>query len=196
MRLVRLHTAALIAFGVLLSACTGTSSDTTLPTNTTLAPTTTATEAPTTTPSPATSSTAGSVDDEAEGSGCTPGDGDLPDGEWYGEVASVSDDEIEFDLACWFTGDAAARAAADDGEESPPPNDYYVRNANTTLRNVPVGDEVMVIWYPQFGDPNSEATVSYDEWHDALAGRGELIPGIWIEIEEGAISDIREQWVP
>jgi putative ABC transport system permease protein len=91
---------------------------------------------------------------------------------------------------------AAADAAAEDGQESPPPNDYYVRNLNTTLRTVAVGDDVMVVWYPEIGDPTSETTIAYDEWRDALADRGEFTLGIWIEVENGVISHMREQWVP
>ena len=198
MRRFRLPTTALVVAATLIAACSGETSNTTLPTDTTLAPTTTSTDTPTTNapPTTTTSTIPSSVNDDAEGSGCTPGAGDLPNGEWYGGVASVSADEIEFDLACWFTGDAAARAAAEDGEESPPPNDYYVRNVNTTLRTVPVGDEVMILWYPQFGDPTSEATITYAEWRDVVDDRGEFMAGIWIEVEGGAITSIREQWVP
>lgn len=201
MRRIRPRTIALIvAATALSSACSGTTSDSTAldgTTTTTEADTSTTGAAVTTTTAPPTT-TAVSVNDEAEGSGCTPGEGDLPDGEWYGVAAEVLADEIEFDLACLFTGDAATRAAAEDGEESPPPNDYYVRNVNPTLRTVPVGDGdgVTVVWYPQFGDPTSEATISFDEWREALADRGDFIPGIWIEIEDGVISEVREHWVP
>lgn len=189
-----------LAVAVSFSACTNATGDTTVPqdtTSTSLSDDDTTTSAFSgSTIAPVTTTTAGSVNDRADGSGCTPGEGELPDGEWYGEIDSVSADEIEFDLACWFTGDAAVDAAAEDGQESPPPNDYYVRNQNTTLRTVPVGDDVMVVWYPQIGDPTSETTIPYDEWQSALGDRGELTLGIWIEIDNGVISHIREQWVP
>ena len=189
---------ALVTATLLLAGCSGETGDTTLPPDTTTKsePDTTTTVAPTTTSVPAAPSTTSPRDDGAEGSGFAPGEGDLADGEWYGEATSVSANEIEFDLACWFTGDAAARAAAEDDEESPPPNDYYVRNVNTTIRTVPVGDEVSVVWYPEIGDPTSETTISYQEWLDALDDRGGLMLAIWIEIEEGVISSIKEQWVP
>ena len=83
------------------------------------------------------------------GSGCTPGDTvSLPEGEWYGVVVSASLSGIEFDLACWFTGEAAVTAAAEDGAE-PPPNDYYVRNDNPQIRSLPVSSETEVVWYPR-----------------------------------------------
>lgn len=187
---------------LVLAACTSGSSEattttstavtsTTQPVSTTTIPgtTTTDTSGPTTT-------TGGSVGDGASGSGCTPGEGDLPDGEWYGLVAGATETHIEFDLACWFTGEAAVKAAAEDGEESPPPNDYYVRNANPELRNVAVDSDIEVTWYPQFGDPGSEAVIAYEEWVGALADRGEFLPGVWIEIQGGEVTEIREQWVP
>jgi hypothetical protein len=114
----------------------------------------------------------------------------------YGEVASLTTDEIEFDLACWFTGDAAIQAAEEDGEESPPPNDYYVRNANPATRLVPVDAAATVVWFPEFGDPNSEATIAYADWVGSLGERGDFTPGIWIETTAGEVTTITEQWVP
>lgn len=175
---------------------TSTSTSTTVPAATTTTPATTTSSEATTSTSAATttSATAGDTNDLAEGSGCKPGGGPLPDGEWYGLVVSRSDDSLEFDLACWFTGDAAVLAAAEDGEESPPPNDYYVRNANPETRDVPVASDIEVVFYPD-GDPTNEDTVSYEEWATLVAQRGYEL-GVWIEVEEGVIAEIREQWVP
>jgi hypothetical protein len=188
---------------VLLAACgNGQSTDTTNPTTTTTTLPTTTSE-PTTTAPPTTVTTAStsttetsvpSTDDLAGGSGCSPGDGALPDGEWFGFVTARGEDSLEFDLACWFTGDAATEAAAEDGEESPPPNDYYVRNANPDTREVPVGELVEVTFYPD-GDPNNFAEIDYDDWGDMVATRGFEL-GVWLDVEDGAIDEIHEQWVP
>ena len=161
----------------------------------TVAPTTSTTVAVTTTIAAATTTTGSSVTDQAEGSGCSPGPGPLGDGEWYGYVVTAEPSSVEFDLACWFTGDAAAQAAAEDGEESPPPNDYYIRNDSDTLRTVPIGAGAEVIWFPEFGDPTSEATTTYEEWIAAIEGR-EFEVGTWLTIEGGEVVAIREQWVP
>jgi hypothetical protein len=110
-------------------------------------------------------------------------------------VVTAEPSSVEFDLACWFTGDAAAQAAAEDGEESPPPNDYYIRNDSDTLRTVPIGAGAEVIWFPEFGDPTSEATTTYEEWIAAIEGR-EFEVGTWLTIEGGEVVAIREQWVP
>jgi hypothetical protein len=135
------------------------------------------------------------VVDEAEGSGCTPGGGDLPDGEWFGYLVETSPSALEFDLACWFTGEAAIRAAEEDGAESPPPNDYYVRNVNPVIRNVAVAAQTSVVWYPDLGDPTSEATVSFPDWLVAIEDRG-VMPGVWLEVDGGQVLSIHEQWVP
>jgi len=193
----------LACFALVLAACgdnAGTDTTTTIATSTTIPPVTTTTSATTTTPattstSAATTTTAGTdTNDLAEGSGCQPGTGPLPDGEWFGLVTSRSGDSLEFDLACWFTGEGAILASAEDGEESPPPNDYYVRNANPETREVPVTGEVEVVFYPD-GDPTNETTVSYDEWVDLVAQRGYEL-GVWLDVEDGVIAGIREQWVP
>jgi hypothetical protein len=132
----------------------------------------------------------------AGGSGCTPGGTELPDGEWFGYVDSADPAVLGFDLACWFGGEAAILASAEDGEESPPPNDYYVRNANPAIRQVPVG-EADVVWLPNVGDPTSEETVGYGEWLVFRQGRDPLLqPGVWITIEGGVITLVTEQYVP
>ena len=65
------------------------------------------------------------------GSGCSPGDTtSLPDGWWAGHLASYVGTTIDFDLVCYFTGDAANAAAADDGKPTPVDDDRYVRNSN------------------------------------------------------------------
>jgi hypothetical protein len=156
------------------------------------AETTTPTVPPTTVP-PETTVPVAPSSDGAEGSGCSPGTTDLPDGTWFGFVEAAGADVLNFDLACWYIGDAAAAAAAADGEESPPPNDYYVRNQNQTLRTLTVHEGVEVIWYPEPGDPTSETSISYAGW---VTADRVFTPGVWIEIAGGDVVSIREQWVP
>jgi hypothetical protein len=183
-----------------LAACGDGTSTSTLATTTTSTPTTTS-EATTSTQPPTTVTTAvittttiGDSNDLAEGSGCTPGEGPLPDGQWFGYVTSRSEDSLDFDLACWFTGAGAIQASAEDGEESPPPNDYYVRNVSIETRAVAVGEVVEVVFFPD-GDPGNMLEVDYDDWAEMVAGRGFEL-GVWLEIEDGAITEIHEQWVP
>jgi hypothetical protein len=201
--MVRLPTNGLIAL-VLVAACAGsdaTVTETTTSAVTTSRPTvTTATSADqittvaTLVTTTGTASPTTTTPDGPSGSGCTPGDAvSLPEGEWYGVVVSASPSGIEFDLACWFTGEAAIAAAAEDGAEDPP-NDYYVRNDNPQIRSLPVGAEAEVTWYPT-GDPASEATVTFEEWVAGTISRG-LLFGLWLDVIDGEVFRIREQWVP
>lgn len=197
----------LLAVGVLVAACSGNGAegDTTTigePTTSTTprADTTTAPAEPTTTTgAPATtattaSSTTPSDDVIADGSGCVPASDDLPDGLWYGLVDSFDESGISFDIACWYSGEAAAAAAAEDGQESPPPNDHYVRNQNEQLSFLEVADFTPVLWYPS-GDPNESQLGTFAEWIDFLSQQ-ESHPGIWVTITNGEVTQISEQWVP
>lgn len=183
---------------IALTACsTGEPSGTTLPSVTTTSqqPDTTppTTDSTTTTTSVSTTTTP-PPSHEAEGSGCAPGTDLLPDGDWYGVIADYSEQSVVFDLACFFTGEAAIKAAAEDGEESPPPNDYYVRNESDVLRDLIVDPATPVIWYLN-GDPASETKGRFEDWVDVLASRGFFF-GIWVTIEGGDVVAIEEKWVP
>ncbi len=136
------------------------------------------------------------TNEQAEGSGCTPPTGDgLPDGRWFGYVDDSQSAELDFDLACWFTGTSAAAAASEDGEESPPPNDYYVRNQSDRARTLAVDPTARVAWLPNPGDPTTLAVLTYDSWLAEQPGRL-FPPGVWLTIENGQITDVEEQFVP
>lgn len=196
--------AGLLTGAMVLAACGGddASGDTTTTRETSTTPpgemtTVTQSEVTTTASMPATTTTeTQDTNSLAAGSGCTPGSsGSLPDGEWFGYFDGVSADEIQFDLACWFTGDAAALAAAEDGEESPPPNDFYVRNVNPTIRAIPVAGDATVTWLPNPGDPATEEKVPYSDW-TTQRGTRDYQPGAWLTIKDGRVVEIQEQYVP
>ena len=129
-----------------------------------------------------------------EGSGCEPGPGDLPDGRWFGTVASLTDDEVELDLACWFIGEDAALAAEQDGEESPPPNDYYVRDGAADTVVVPVAPAASALVHPDGSPQGVSGTV--DDLVKAGEDRGGYSYSVWIEVSDGAVVSVDEQWVP
>ena len=134
------------------------------------------------------------VNSLAQGSGCTPGEGDLPDGTWFGYVSDPATDSLAFDLACWFSGAGAIEATLADGEESPPPNDYYIRNTSTDTRTVPVAADVAVRWLsPE--DIANLADIAYNQWIEIRPER-DWLPGVWIEIENGVVTSIEEQYQP
>lgn len=130
----------------------------------------------------------------AEGAGCDVGDAELPDGRWFGTVADLSADSVELDIACWFIGEDAVIAAADDGEESPPPNDYYVRNDSTETTTVEVGPDAVAVFYPTGGPDGSTGTVA--DLVSASEDRGGYPYGVWIEVSDGVVVSVDEQWVP
>lgn len=134
------------------------------------------------------------VDALASGSGCTPGPGDLPDGRWFGYVTDPSADELAFDLACWFSGAGAIEATLEDGEESPPPNDYYIRNTSTETRTIPVASDLSVQWLPP-DDIVTLTDIDYTDWVEIRPER-DWLPGVWLEVEDGEVVTIEEQYQP
>jgi len=206
MRAMRKHL-ALLTVGILFAACSGDGVAETSITTIALPETTTTAVPGTTSSTPVTSTTTITPPTTTslpttttldllvpEGSGCTPGTDVLPDGVWYGLVADFDDDGISFDLACWFSGDAAAAAADEDGEESPPPNDYYVRNQNAQLRELGIDPDTPVLWYLS-GDPSDSQQGIFSEWVDFLESQDFRL-SIWVTISDGGVTEIEEQWVP
>ena len=107
--------------------------------------------------------------------------------------------EIEFDLARWFTGDAAVSACTEDGGSdcNPPPNDYYIRNVTDRLWTLPVDERagVRVVSRTCCGTVQSSL--------DALAERGfgmradgSAGDSFWLTAEEDVIVRIEEQYRP
>lgn len=131
-----------------------------------------------------------------EGSGCTPGEGPLPDGPWYGEVDGADAAGVQFDLACFFLGEEADKAALEDGEAMVPvPNGYYVRNDDPTVRTFDVAGGTQVLHYPT-GDPAATQVLDYAEWAGRVADGQVLLLGVWLTVDEGAVVAIEEQWTP
>lgn len=140
---------------------------------------------------------AATVDEDGaipEGSGCDPGHGDLPDGQWFGTVVDLTPDELELNLACWFIGEDAALAAEEDGEESPPPNDYYVRDTSAGTIRVGLAPEASTLIHRDGSAEGVSGTV--DDLITAGEERGGFPYGVWIEVVDGAAVSVHEQWVP
>ena len=151
----------------------------------------------TTVPSATVSTGEVSTNELAEGSGCTPGTDNLPDGKWYGQAVATNVDGLTFDLACWFIGDAAITASAEDGAESPPPNDYHTRNTNTKTRTVPVAENVPVTWYGvNVGDPANQEVVDYADWMVLREARSGYQLPVWLTVQSGLVVQVEEQWTP
>jgi hypothetical protein len=132
---------------------------------------------------------------DAHGSGCAPGAGPLPDGIWFGFPNAWTTSSIDFDLACFYSGDAAIAEATARGEESPPPNDYIITNDNPTLRTVPVAtgaighrlDGTIVTQPVPFADFISDPGEFQDCFRFCL---------MWLYVNGGEITEIVSQYVP
>lgn len=131
-----------------------------------------------------------------EGSGCSPGEGPLPDGQWYVEVVGADPAGVEFDLACFFLGEEADKAALEDGETMVPvPNGYYVRNDDPTLRTADVAASTQVLHYPT-GDPGVSHTLPFPRWAELVEADDLIVTAAWLTVDEGAVVGIEEQWTP
>ena len=129
----------------------------------------------------------------AEGSGCDVGEGELPDGRWFGAIEELSPTSVELDVACWFIGEDAIIAAEQDGAESPPPNDYYVRDDASETNTADIDPDAVTVFYPTGGPDASTGAVA-----DLIAASPERgYPyGVWLEVSDGVVVSLEEQWVP
>ena len=180
----------MLAFG--LAAC-GDDDDTT--TTTTAGGSTTQPDdtASTTTASDETTTTSGEAlgeeppihDDGPSGSGCEPGDGDLPDGWWYGDLIIPPGEGLSFDLACYYVGAAAEAEAASRGDEVN--NDYYVVNDNPTERSITIAAGATASCV----DLGAQALM-VDCTPPDVAGDW----NVWIRVVGGQVTRMVEQYAP
>ncbi len=114
--------------------------------------------------------------DGAIGSGCSPGPGPLPDGEWLGDIAERGSDEIEFDLICLIPNENA---------------DWEPINEITELRTVPVDPNLLVMDLSQFDLIPSGTT--YDNWGTEPC---DVDPcAVWLSLRDGRVRYISEQFL-
>lgn len=133
---------------------------------------------------------------------------ELEDGRHFGFIESVDADgmTLVLDLAYFLTGEEANEAAADRGLEVPVPNDYYVVNDNPRLRTLPLSPDLrirLIDWnrccdLTLDGDLGSFGTAIAEE--ELLAVGDALYNGAWspywLEIREGRVVLIEEQYLP
>lgn len=135
--------------------------------------------------------------DGAAGSGCTPGSDTLPDGTWFGYITAIHQETIEFDLACWYTGDIAHEKAAEAGGEAP--GRYWIANNNDLIRTIKIADNA-TIWRIH-GDISSglHEAIPASEW-DGETSPYTQCPGdnclFWISTQDGAATELVEQYTP
>jgi hypothetical protein len=131
----------------------------------------------------------------------------LAEGRSYGYIKSVdaTNKELVFDLAQFFTGDAANKAAQEDGVIGPGEsvdNDYYIRNVNTKLRIVPIAPTAVIeiIQWSNCCDHTLKPTLA--TFAQAFPGPGPTDDfhgpdsSYWLTVKNGAIVKIEEQYLP
>jgi hypothetical protein len=129
----------------------------------------------------------------------------LEDGRHFVQAERVLDEGgerlLEFDLAYLLEGEEADQAAADRGLETPVPNDYLIVNDNPRLRQLPIAPDARVLHIPT--DRCCEPLPGdLDDW--ATSVNGSEVPGYtpgdlawwWIEVNDGRIVTIEEQYFP
>ncbi|MEZ5175103.1 MAG: hypothetical protein R2823_02705 [Acidimicrobiia bacterium] len=134
----------------------------------------------------------------AHGSGCSAGAGPLPDGVWFGSVEGVDDGSVTFDRACFFTGEAAVNAAADDGIDDI--GDFYIRNANPSIRVVATSPTGTAYWIDSSGDVTSPLPVPMGDWPVTSGTPYVPCPGefcsAWLFVNGGVATELVEQYLP
>lgn len=132
-------------------------------------------------------------EDEAQGTGCAPGGGDLPDGVWFGFVESWSTSKVKFDLACFWVGTGAEREMLDDGYDADGVLDFYITNDVATIRTVPVAGDVPAL---KAGWEDGTFTLSA-----VIADPGGSLPTAepypaWLYVNGGEVTALAVQYLP
>jgi hypothetical protein len=134
---------------------------------------------------------------DAHGSGCVAGGGELPDGVWFGFVETTSTGSIGFDLACFFTGEAAVSAGAEDGETDV--FDFYIRNNSAQLRTLALDPGGVGYWLDATGDLTPLA-IPMNDWPPSSGTPYQECPGAgcaaWVFVNDGLVTELLEQYLP
>jgi hypothetical protein len=120
----------------------------------------------------------GVSDDGAAGSGCSPGDGPLPDGIWFGYPSGAGPDVLGFDLAClWVDLESGA---------------WSITNDSTSVREIPMA--ARAIAHVIMGEP-LYTVVPYTEWTGQPCALDPDCP-IWLYVNFGEVTDVVEHLEP
>lgn len=128
--------------------------------------------------------------DGVAGSGCTPGDGPLSDGVWFGYANALSAGSLDFDLACAWSGQAAVDQAAITGD-SLGAAAFFVTNENAAGRTItPSADAVG--WPLVAG--NNPSRLNYSNFATTPTDTGAPLPlPVWVYINSGQATEVIAQ---
>lgn len=142
----------------------------------------------------------------AHGSGCVipgfdEGWDELPDGVWFGFVETIGGDSMTFDLACFFSGEAACLAQWEDGNASGPEDclDLWIRNSVDIPSAVPISPTARV-WYVDAMAPEWDNVfeISLALWPTAASYQvcASDHCAVWLYVNGGLATGIVEQYLP
>jgi hypothetical protein len=124
---------------------------------------------------------------------------DLADGVHVAHVVRIDPavGAVTVDVIQFLTGDAAVRAAGEDGAEVPPPNDYYIRNASSRLRTLPVESGAPITINVLGAQESGSATKDIPKTLAELAGVRGVEDGTFrLTVEDGRVIRIAEVYLP
>jgi hypothetical protein len=131
---------------------------------------------------------------DADGSGCAPGPGPLPDGIWYGEVTAFDDASLAFNLICRYSGD---RARAHPQYVA---GDHVFVDESSLIRTVPVAPQAALSLLADRATPDSQTLVpvagapAFLAADPGLAAFPEAGVEGWVLVEGGLLRELLEPW--
>ena len=132
----------------------------------------------------------------AHGSGCVVADYvTLPNGVWFGFAEAVGGGAIDFDLACFFTGEAAVTAAGEDGEEA---FDFYIRNKVTVTYEVPIAAGARAWYIDMTSSDGNPVEIPLATWPtpDSFQDCPSDHCAVWLYVNGLQATGIVEQYLP
>jgi hypothetical protein len=159
-----------------------------------------------TSPQPSSAEPNGPSPTSSSSSSPEPSGDELPDGKYFVQLNDLQDGGngpllIRYDLAYFYTDEAANQVAASRGDETPVPNGVYIVNDNPRLRFAPLADHFTVRYIPE--GSGSETVPSPQDRFLAWLGETEQtdfppkdITYWWITIEGGEVTKIEQQYLP
>lgn len=131
--------------------------------------------------------------DGALGSGCRPDD-ELEDGVWFGWALDWDAAGLEFDPACYFTGERAEEVAGARGVEVT--NGFLVVNDVLSTRMFEFSDDAVGWRLDDAAELEPMKLEMFLENPDMWAPCPGNLCGVWLYINDGRVTEIARQYMP
>ncbi len=134
--------------------------------------------------------------DGAPGSGCVVDGDQLSDGIWFGLVENMSAESVTIDVACYWSGEAAAAMATADGHE---PVDFYLSNGDERAYTVQLDAAGTAHWVGS-ADDSVPKPIPMPDWPVAGSTFYQECPsehcGAWLYVNGGVATELIEWYLP